>query len=194
MTMDALTPDQVAQIFEKTQALLTGHFLLTSGLHSAKYLQCARVLQWPEYAGMFARAIAAPYQSAKPDLVLSPAIGGITIGYEAGRVLGCRAIFAEREEGKLKLRRGFVIEPGEKVLVVEDVITTGGSTRETMEVAATQGGIVIGAASLVDRSGGSASLGVNYHSLWTLSVPAYSAESCPLCQSGSKPVKPGSRK
>lgn len=192
--MEALTADQVSRIFEKTQALLTGHFLLSSGLHSDKYLQCARVLQWPEYAELFARAIAGQYQGAKPDLVLSPAIGGITIGYEVGRAFGCRAIFAEREEGKLKLRRGFAIEPGERVLVVEDVITTGGSTRETMEVAAAQGAVVMGAASLVDRSGGTASLGVKYHSLWTLSVPAYAAAACPLCQAGSKPVKPGSRK
>jgi orotate phosphoribosyltransferase len=189
-----MRPEEIEEIFKKTQALLTGHFLLTSGLHSANYLQCARVLQWPEYSAKLAQAIAAKYQEQKPDLILSPAIGGITIGYEVGRMLGCRAIFAERDEGSLRLRRGFIINPDERVLVVEDVITTGGSTRETMEVAASQGANVIGAASIVDRSGGTASLGIDYHSLWSLSVPTYKPEACPLCQTGSKPVKPGSRK
>lgn len=189
-----ITPDEVTRIFEQTQALLTGHFLLTSGLHSGKYLQCARVLQWPAHAERLAQAIAERFIQNLPDVILSPAIGGITIGYEVGRALQSRAIFAEREDGKLRLRRGFAIHPGEKVLVVEDVITTGGSTRETMEVAHACGGRVIAAASIVDRSGGNANLGVAYYSLWTLTVPTYRPENCPLCQQGSQPVKPGSRK
>ncbi len=188
------TSETMNRLFEETQALLIGHFLLTSGLHSEKYLQCARVLQWPRHAEQLAQAIAEKIIHNLPDVVLSPAIGGITIGYEVGRALRCRAIFAEREEGKLRLRRGFAIHPDEKVLVVEDVITTGGSTRETMEVAQSLGGRVIGAASIVDRSGGNANLGVAYHSLWTLTVPTYKPGDCPMCRQGSQPVKPGSRK
>ena len=181
-----MDPGEVARIFDQTGALLEGHFLLTSGLHSEKYLQCARVLQWAEKAQAFAQALAQNFLSNKPDLVISPAIGGIILGHEMGRALACRALFAERENGVLRLRRGFEIYPGEKALVVEDVITTGGSTREVI-------GVVVGAASLVDRSGGQASLGVRYHSLWTLSIPTYRQENCPMCKSGSKPVKPGSR-
>jgi orotate phosphoribosyltransferase len=185
--------EDVARLFEETGALLTGHFLLTSGLHSEKYLQCAKVLQWPDKTEACARALARYPSSSKPDLVISPAIGGIIIGYEVGRALACRALFAERENGGLRLRRGFEIGAGEKALVVEDVITTGGSTLETMEVVRSCGGLVVGAASLVDRSGGKVSLGVPYHSLWTLSIPTYKPDDCPLCRMGSKPVKPGSR-
>lgn len=188
-----MDPIQIARIFDETGALLVGHFLLTSGLHSEKYLQCARVLQWAEKAQACAQALAQDFLPRKPDLVISPAIGGIIIGHEMGRALTCRALFAEREDGFLRLRRGFEIHPGEKALVVEDVITTGGSTLETIEVVKSYGGFVLGAASLVDRSGGRASLGVPYHSLWTLSIPTYRPDDCPMCQSGSKPVKPGSR-
>jgi orotate phosphoribosyltransferase len=185
--------EEVVSLFEETGALLTGHFLLTSGLHSEKYLQCAKVLQWPDKAEACARALARKLSSAKPDLVIAPAIGGIILGHEVGRALACRALFAERENGVLRLRRGFEIGVAEKALVIEDVITTGGSTLETMEVARSRGAVVVGAASLVDRSGGQASLGVPYHSLWTLSIPTYEPNDCPLCKTGSKPVKPGSR-
>jgi orotate phosphoribosyltransferase len=188
-----MVQEDIARLFEETGALLEGHFLLTSGLHSEKYLQCAKVLQWPNKAEACARVLAQRLSSSKPDLVISPAIGGIIIGHEVGRALGCRFLFAERENGVLRLRRGFEIRPKEKALVVEDVITTGGSTLETMEVVRFHGGVVVGAASLVDRSGGKASLGVPYHSLWTLSIPAYKPVDCPLCRMGSKPVKPGSR-
>jgi len=184
---------QLASIIEQTEALLTGHFLLTSGLHSEKYLQCARILQWPEHAGACGRALAQYYTGVKTDLVISPAIGGIIIGYEVARALGCRAIFVEREKGVFRLRRGFGIAPGERALVVEDVITTGGSTLESMEVVRAHKGIVLGVASLVDRSGGQVSLGVVHHTLWTLSVPTYKVEDCPFCKSGSQPIKPGSR-
>jgi orotate phosphoribosyltransferase len=188
-----MRPEVIARLFEETGALLTGHFLLSSGLHSDRYLQCAKVLQWPDKAEACARALALEVSALKPDLVVSPALGGLIIGHELGRALGCRAIFAEREAGKLCFRRGFEIRSSERVLVVEDVITTGGSTLETMQVAVSQGGVVVGAASLVDRSGGKAALGVAYHSLWTLSVATYQPEDCPLCRAGSKPVKPGSR-
>jgi len=185
--------EEIARLFEETGALLTGHFLLTSGLHSERYLQCAKVLQWPEKAEACARALAQELSSLKPDLVIAPAIGGIVIGHEVARAFACRALFAERENGRLRLRRGFEIQAEEEALVVEDVITTGGSTLETMEVVRSHRGVVVGAASLVDRSGGKASLGVPYQSLWTLSIPTYKPDECPLCQMGSKPVKPGSR-
>jgi len=189
-----MNPAEIARIFEETGALLTGHFLLTSGLHSEKYLQCAKVLQWPHHAEACGRALAGYFEAENPRLVISPAIGGIVIGQEVSRALGCRSIFAERENGVLRLRRGFSIEPGETAIVVEDVITTGGSTLETMEVVKSHGGRVLGALSVIDRSGGKAALGSRYHSLWTLNIPTYSAESCPLCKAGSSPVKPGSRK
>jgi len=188
-----MNPGQIAQIFEETGALLSGHFLLTSGLHSGKYLQCAKVLQWPQHAEACAQALASHFLAQKPRLAISPAIGGIVIGQEVGRVLGCRAIFAERESGVLRLRRGFTIERGETAVVVEDVITTGGSTLETMEVVRSHGGTVLGALSIVDRSGGKVDLNTSYHSLWTLDIPAFRAEDCPLCRAGSSPVKPGSR-
>jgi orotate phosphoribosyltransferase len=184
---------EIARIFEQTGALLTGHFLLTSGLHSGKYLQCAKVLQWPHHAESCGRALARHFDADKPRLVISPAIGGIIIGQEVGRALGCRAVFAERENGALRLRRGFSIEPGEPAVVVEDVITTGGSTLETMEVVKSHGGSVLGALSVIDRSGGNVALGTRYHSLWTLNIPTFEAECCPLCKAGSSPVKPGSR-
>jgi orotate phosphoribosyltransferase len=191
--LSLMVQEDIARLFEETGALLEGHFLLTSGLHSEKYLQCARVLQWPDRSEACARLLVQRLSSSKPDLVISPAIGGIIIGYEVGRAIGCRFLFAERENGVLRLRRGFEIGAKEKALVVEDVITTGGSTLETMEVVRSHGGIVVGAASLVDRSGGTASLGVPYESLWTLSIPTYKPGDCPLCRTGSKPIKPGSR-
>jgi orotate phosphoribosyltransferase len=184
---------RIARIFEETHALLTGHFLLTSGLHSQKYLQCARVLQWPKQAELCANSLVRQLVGIRPDVIVSPAIGGIVIGQEVARVMGCRAIFAERENGVLRLRRGFEIHPGEKALVIEDVVTTGGSTMETIEVVRSQEGIVLGAASLVDRSGGIVDLGVPYYSLWAISIPTYRPEECPLCLAGSLPVKPGSR-
>jgi orotate phosphoribosyltransferase len=189
-----VNPAEIARIFEQTGALLTGHFLLTSGLHSEKYLQCAKVLQWPRYAESLARELVVRLDWDKPDLVISPALGGIVIGQEVARDLGCRAIFAEREGGELSLRRGFAVEPGEKALVVEDVITTGGSTLETIQVVRSYGGHVIGAVSIIDRSGGHPVLDVPYHSLWTLAVPAYRADQCPMCRAGSTPMKPGSRR
>ena len=189
-----MTPEDIAKVFDQTGAFLTGHFLLTSGLHSEKYLQCARVLQWPRHAETFARELALHFEGNKPDFVISPAIGGIVIGQEVGRALGCRAIFAERENGVLTIRRGFTVEPGEKGVVVEDVITTGGSTLETIQVVRALGGQVLGALSIIDRSGGRTVLDVPYQSLWKLSVPTYTSDNCPLCRTGSTPVKPGSRK
>ncbi len=185
--------EQVLDIYTKTGALLTGHFLLSSGLHSERYLQSALVLQQPEIATKLCAALAENFRDLKIEVVIAPALGGVFVSHETARALGVRAIFAERVNGELTLRRGFAIKPGERVLVVEDVITTGKSTKETIKVVQQSGGVVIAVASLVDRSGGKADISVPYKSLVTLSVPVYTPENCPLCKAGSKPVKPGSR-
>ena len=185
--------EEVLDIYRKTGALLTGHFLLSSGLHSDRYLQSALVLQQPDIATKLCAALAGHFKDQKVEAVIAPALGGVFVSHETARALGVRALFAERVNGELTLRRGFTIKPGERVLVVEDVITTGKSTRETIEVVKKAGGSVIAAASLVDRSGGKAELGVPYRSLVTLDVPSYAAEDCPMCKAGSEPVKPGSR-
>jgi len=186
---------EVLNIFKKSNALLEGHFLLTSGLHSDRYLQCALVLQDPEQARSLGAALTEKLLALteKPDFVIAPAIGGILVAHEAARAAGVRAIFAERQDGALKLRRGFQINSGEKAWVVEDVVTTGGSTKETMDVVTNAGGVVLAVGSLIDRSGGRADLGVPRAALAVLNVPTYSAEECPLCKTGSQAIKPGSR-
>ena len=189
-----MEPEKVIDEFRQTGALLEGHFQLTSGLHSTVYLQCARVLQFPDKAEMFGRAIAEKFADAGIQLVASPAIGGIVIGHEVARALGARFIWSEREGGEMTLRRGFTVSPGEKTLVVEDVITTGGSTRETIEALQQAGGDVVAAASIIDRSGGSVAVGVPRVALATLKVLAVEPESCDACRSGEPVVKPGSRK
>jgi orotate phosphoribosyltransferase len=191
--VSATTSETILDLFRRVGALLEGHFRLTSGLHSPGYLQCALVLQHPREAEMCGAAIAERVRSLGADAVLSPALGGIVIGHEVARALGVRALFAERQDGRLTLRRGFTLAPGDKVLVVEDVVTTGGSTRETIEVARAAGAEVVGAASIIDRSGGNQHLGVPYHALATVSLPTYDPASCPLCAAGSPVVKPGSR-
>ena len=188
--------ETVLDIFKRVGALLEGHFRLTSGLHSPGYLQCALVLQHPGEAQACGAAIADRVRPLAPHVVLSPALGGIVIGHEVARALGVRAIFAERQEGVLMLRRGFALAPDERVLVVEDVVTTGGSTRETIEVARAAGAQVVGAASIIDRSGGRSDgpgLDVPYHALATVAFPTYQPDACPLCASGLPVVKPGSR-
>jgi orotate phosphoribosyltransferase len=188
-----VTSDSVIALFRRLGALLEGHFKLTSGLHSSGYLQCALVLQHPREAEALGASIAHRVLQLGAQTVLSPALGGIVIGQEVGRALGVRAIFAERQDGVLTLRRGFALTPGEKVLVVEDVVTTGGSTRETIEVARAAGAEVVGAASIIDRSNGLLKIDVPYTSLAALEVPAYQPESCPLCLAGMPVIKPGSR-
>jgi orotate phosphoribosyltransferase len=187
------TRDELTTLLLKSGALLEGHFRLTSGLHSAGYLQCAAVLQDPPSAALLGAAIAVRAQELRPTVVLSPALGGIVIGHEVARALGVRAIFAERQDGALTLRRGFVLSERDRVLVIEDVLTTGGSTRETMQVALAAGGQVVGAASIVDRSGGAARLDVPFHALLTIDLPIYQPDACPLCANGLPLVKPGSR-
>jgi orotate phosphoribosyltransferase len=190
----ALQPEQVIEIFRQTGALLEGHFQLTSGLHSAVYLQCALVLQQPGTAEDFGREIATHFHDAEIQTVASPAIGGIVIGHEVARALGARFIWTERENGEMILRRGFSVSPGERILVVEDVVTTGGSTRETISVLQCLGADVRGAASIIDRSSGSVDVGVPRIALATLNVPAVQPALCDACKRGDRAVKPGSRK
>jgi orotate phosphoribosyltransferase len=188
-----MSQDSVMAVFEETGALLRGHFLLTSGLHSPNYLQCAKVLQHTGHAETLGRALADRFRGNGVDVVVAPAIGGIVIGHEVARALGVRSIFTEREGGAMRLRRGFEIAGGERVLVVEDVITTGGSTRETIDAVRASGGEVIGAGSIIDRSGGAADVGVPRAALATLSVVTHEPGDCPLCREGTAAVKPGSR-
>jgi orotate phosphoribosyltransferase len=185
--------DDVLDLFRRSGALLEGHFRLSSGLHSGGYLQCALVLQHPRDAERLGAALASEAQGHGVNVVLSPAIGGIVIGQEVARALGVRAIFAERQDGALTLRRGFTLTAADRVLVVEDVLTTGGSTRETMNVANAAGAEVVAACAIIDRSGGSHGLDVPFRSLVSLEFPTYQPESCPLCAEGRPVVKPGSR-
>jgi orotate phosphoribosyltransferase len=190
-----MTQDEVLTTFRECGALLEGHFKLTSGLHSDRYLQCALVLQHPEYAMRVGASLAEQLWKlgGTPDLIVAPALGGILVAHEVARALGVRGLFAERQEGSLVLRRGFRIEAGERCFVVEDVVTTGLSTRETIGVVERAGGQVLAAGSIIDRSGGRADLGLPRAALAVLDVPAYNPEACPLCAAGSAPMKPGSR-
>ncbi len=190
--------NQILSAFFETGAYLKGHFRLTSGLHSPEYLQCALVLQYPRHAEHFGRLLATEFRRLEPTLdvgvVASPAIGGLIIGHEVARALGARFIFTERDaSGKMVLRRGFSVEPGETAVVVEDVVTTGGSSREVIDILKNAGARVIGAGSIIDRSGGAVDLGIPRVALKTLEVVAYREEDCPLCRAGSPVVKPGSR-
>ena len=188
-----LNSDQVINEFKAVDALLEGHFQLTSGLHSKAYLQCARVLQFPDKAESFAAAIADYFKDQGIQLVAAPAIGGIVIGHEVARALNARFIWTERESNKMTLRRGFTVSPGETTLVVEDVITTGGSTRETIETLKNAGARVVGAASIIDRSSGTADVGVPRFALATLKVESVDPSECEACRRGEVAVKPGSR-
>ena len=188
-----MTRDELLDLYRRSGALLEGHFRLTSGLHSPGYLQCALVLQHPQEAETLGRAIAARARDLRPTVVLSPALGGVVIGQEVGRALGVRAIFCERQDGRLALRRGFTLDSTDRVLVVEDVMTTGGSTRETIEVATAAGGQVVGTASIVNRGGAAIRFDVPYVSLLEIALPTYDPDQCPLCAQGLPVVKPGSR-
>lgn len=188
-----MTEGEILDIFRQRGALLEGHFILTSGLHSDRYIQCALVLQYPEIAQQLCSELVDRLGPTGASVVVAPALGGVLVAHEVARALGTRALFTERQSGIMSLRRGFSLKPGEPTLVVEDVITTGGSTRETMECVQEAGGRVVAAGSLVDRSGGAADLGVPKASLVTLTVQNYDPANCPLCKSGSPAVKPGSR-
>jgi orotate phosphoribosyltransferase len=180
-------------VFRRSGALLEGHFRLSSGLHSPGYLQCALVLQHPRDAGAIGAALADLVRQLGATAVLSPALGGVVIGHEVARALDVRALFAERQDGKLTLRRGFALAPGDRVLIVEDVVTTAGSTRETMQVARESGAQVVGACAMVDRSGGRHALDVPFVALLPFELPTYSEADCPLCRHGIPIIKPGSR-
>ncbi|HYE80601.1 MAG TPA: orotate phosphoribosyltransferase [Clostridia bacterium] len=188
-----LSSKKINDIMEKTGVLQSGHFLLTSGKHSNRYMQCAKIFQHPDISAEISKALAEKYDGYDIDIVIGPAIGGIILAYEVARQLEVRALFAERENGAMTLRRGFEIKPGSRVLVVEDVITTGGSVKEVIEVVRKVGGEVVGVASVVDRSGGKALFDVPFKSAIKIEIDTYEPEECPLCKSGSTAVKPGSR-
>ena len=185
--------ESILKIFKETGALLEGHFILTSGLHSARYFQCARVFQYPRHAEALCREIAGHFKKERIDVVVSPAVGGIIVGQEVARFLGARAIFMERVDGKMTLRRGFEIIQNERVLVAEDVTTTGGSAKEVIEEVKARGGEPIAVTAVVDRSGGKIDFGTPYYSLLQMEILNYPPETCPLCAQGSQAVKPGSR-
>ncbi len=184
----------VLQMFRDSGALHEGHFRLSSGLHSGGYLQCALVLQHPQQAAALGQALGDLLRDLNATVVLSPALGGLIIGHEVGRALGVRAIFAERQDNILTLRRGFSLSAADRVVIIEDVVTTGGSTRETMVVARATGATVVGAGSIIDRSGGAASLDVPFRALVPLALPTWEPDACPLCKAGQPVTKPGSRK
>ncbi len=192
-TPAGLTERETLERYEKRGALLRGHFRLTSGLHSDIYLQSALVLQHPEDAAALGEGLAASFRDDRVQTVLAPAIGGILVAHEVARALGVRALFTERENGVMRLRRGFTLSPGERCLVVEDVITTGGSTREVVRCVEEHGASVVGVGSLIDRSGGTAAFPMKRVALATVTATTYPPEACPLCQAGSVAIKPGSR-
>lgn len=189
-----LTRERAVEILKETGVLLEGHFLYTSGRHGDKYFQCAKIFQYPWYSEEVCKGLAEKFKNDGIDLVIGPAIGAVIMSYEVSRHLGVKNLFAERENGVMTLRRGFEIEKGAKVLVVEDVVTTGGSTREVMDVVRNMGAEVAGVGCIVDRTGGKIDFGVKFESVLSLDIMSYSPEECPLCKEGTPYVKPGSRK
>jgi orotate phosphoribosyltransferase len=189
-----LNKEQAIKIFTDSGALMEGHFKLTSGRHSNRYMQCAQVLQYPAYTEELARHLAERFADEKIDYVVGPAMGGIIVSYEVARQLKVPSMFTERQDGQMSLRRGFTIQPGDRVLVVEDVVTTGGSVVEVMDVVRNFGGNIVGVGVLVDRSGGKVDFGVPLQSVLSMDIESWEAESCPLCKAGQgEAVKPGSR-
>lgn len=188
-----MTREEKIQLLKDAQVLQTGHFRLTSGRHSDQYMQCARVFEDAKYAEPICKDIADAFRDERIDLVIGPAIGGVIITYEVARQLGVRNIFAERDNGVMTLRRGFAIEPGARVLVVEDTITTGGSVKEVIALVKEKGGVVVGVGSVVDRSNGAVNFGVPLHAAVSMEVVSYEEADCPLCKQGLPITKPGSR-
>lgn len=190
-----LTRERVEEILKEAGVLLEGHFLLTSGKHSNRYLQCAKIFRNTKYSEELCAELAEKFKDDAVDVVIGPAMGAVQMAYEVSRSLGCENFFAEREDGKMVLRRGFEITPGMRCLLVEDVVTTGGSVLEVKELAEAAGGVVVGIGSIVDRTGGEIQFGVPYRAVYSVKVQAWEAAACPLCaQGGPPPVKPGSRK
>jgi len=188
-----MTGLDVRALYESSGALLRGHFLLSSGLHSDTYLQSALVLQRPDDATRLGRELGARFGHVAVEVVVAPALGGVLVAHEVARALGVRGLFTERADGRMTLRRGFRIAPGERCLVVEDVVTTGGSTREVITAVEAVGGVVVGVGALVDRSGGTAALPEPRAFLLSLEVPTFPPDACPLCRAGVPTTKPGSR-
>ena len=188
-----MTHDEILNIFKDTKAMLEGHFLLSSGLHSSQYLQCALVLQDPKIAEKLCSELASKFKDKKPTVVVAPALGGVIVSYETARALGVKGIFTERVDGKMILRRGFSLSKNDKVLIVEDVITTGLSTKEVIETVKSYGAQIIGVGSIVNRTKKKIDFGVDTKSLITLDIPTFKPEDCPLCRQGTPLVKPGSR-
>lgn len=190
-----LTKERVEEILKEAGVLLEGHFLLTSGKHSNRYLQCAKIFRHTKYSEELCAALAEQFKDDAVDIVIGPAMGAVQMAYEVSRGLGCENFFAEREDGKMTLRRGFEITPGMRCLLVEDVVTTGGSVLEEKELVEQSGGVVVGIGSIVDRTGGEIQFGVPYRAVYSAKVEAWEAQDCPLCKEASIPlVKPGSRK
>ena len=190
-----MTREEIIEMLKEAGVLLEGHFLLTSGRHSDRYMQCAKIFQYSKYSVPLCAELVEKYKDDNVELVIGPAIGAIQMAYEVGRQLGVKNIFAEREDGKMTLRRGFTIEKGQRVLIAEDVVTTGGSVKEVMELVKEAGGEIVGIGSIVDRTGGKIDFGVPYKSAFSMDITSYEADECPICKSGEIPlVKPGSRK
>ena len=190
-----MAKERALEILKEAGVLLEGHFLLTSGRHSGRYLQCARIFRNTRYSEELCAALAAHFKDDRVDIVIGPALGAVQMAYEVSRALGCENFFAEREDGSMTLRRGFAIEPGQRILVVEDVVTTGGSVREVLEIVRQAGGEIVGVGSIVDRTGGRIDFGVPFHSVISMEVESYEPSECPLCKAGAPaPYKPGSRK
>lgn len=189
-----INKERVVEILKETKVLQEGHFLLTSGKHSNKYMQCARILEYPEYTVELSTILADAFKNDNVDVVIGPATGGIILSYEVARQLGVRNLFAERENGKMTLRRGFKVPKGARVLVVEDVITTGGSVKEVIDIVKEQGGQIVGVAVLIDRSNGNIDFGCKLQSVYLTEVISYDPEECPICKEGNiSLVKPGSQ-
>lgn len=189
-----LTNKEMLEIFERTESMLKGHFILTSGRHSDTYMQCAKLFVHPKESEKICSALAQKLKEFHAETVASPAVGGIIIGYELARQLDCKNIFFERQDGVMTLRRGFSIQKGARVVVAEDVVTTGGSVKEVIAALQNAGANVVAAASIVDRSNGGIDFGVPFHSLLSMNIRSYEPEACPLCKENKTPaVKPGSR-
>ena len=188
-----LTKEEALNLLKEKEAVLEGHFLLTSGRHSDRYVQCAKLFQYADVSEVICKSLAESFQGENIELVVGPAVGGIIMAYEMGRQLGVKNIFAERENGNMTLRRGFTVEPGTRVLVCEDVVTTGGSVKEVIALLQAAGAEVVGVGSVVDRSNGKVDFGVPFHAVLSMEVVSYPPEECPLCKTGQPAVKPGSR-
>ncbi len=189
-----MTRDEIIAILKEAEVLLEGHFLLTSGRHSAKYLQCAKIFRNTKYAEPLCKELADKYKDEGVEIVIGPAMGAVQMAYEVSRHLNCENFFTEREDGKMTLRRGFTIKEGQKVLLVEDVVTTGGSIKEVLELVKGMGADVVGIGSIVDRTGGKIDFGVPFNAVLSMEVESYDRDNCPICQKDVPLVKPGSRK